>query len=200
MIDLHAIARAIGLAPRHVVEVGVNEPERCSVARFIGDGIPATLVEPLPWCAANLRKAFPSARVVEAVCAKEVGEVTLYDRGEGAWIEDVPAGGAPDEHPRHGNMKRNTFFEQYKRQVRAIRFADDIDAEDIDILAVDTEGAEWFVVGQMHRARPKILRVETHFSPTGYQNPYRQQIDERLRGLGYARAAEDVSDSLYLLV
>jgi hypothetical protein len=32
MIDLHAIACAMGLTPRHVVEIGVNEPERCSVA------------------------------------------------------------------------------------------------------------------------------------------------------------------------
>jgi hypothetical protein len=198
MIDLHAIARAIGLTPRHVVEVGVNEPEKCSVARFIGDGIPATLVEPLPWCAANLRKAFPSARVVEAVCAKEAGEVTLYDRGEGAWIEDVPKGGAPDEHPQHGNMKRDTFFEQYKRRVRAIRFADEIDAKDIDILAVDTEGAEWFVVGQMQKARPRLIRVETHFSHTGYRNPYWSEITDRLASLGYTPAVQDVSDTLFI--
>lgn len=198
MIDLYHIAKAIGLRPRHVVEVGVNEPSRCSLSPFITEGVPATLVEPLPWCAENLRQAFPSARVIEAVCAKEAGEVTLYDRGEGAWIEDVPKGAAPDEHPNHSGMRRDTFFEQYKRRVRAIRFADEIDAEEIDILAVDTEGAEWFVIGQMQKARPRMIRVETHFIGSGWRNPYWNEITERLAALGYFPAVEDVSDTLFL--
>lgn len=198
MIDLHLISSAIGLRPRHVVEVGVNEPSRCSVSRFIADGIPATLVEPLPWCAENLRKAFPQAKVIEAVCAKQAGEVTLYDRGEGAWIEDVPAGAAPDEHINHSASRRWEFEARYKRQVRAVRFADEIDAEDIDILAVDTEGAEWFVIGQMHKARPRLIRVETHFTHSGYRNPFWNEITSRLAGLGYRPAVEDVSDTLFI--
>ena len=198
MIDLHLISEAIGLRPRHVVEVGVNEPSRCSLARFIADGVPATLVEPLPWCAENLRKAFPAARVIEAVCAKCAGEVTLYDRGEGAWIEDVPAGTAPDEHINHSASRRWEFEDRYKRKVRAVRFADEIDAEDIDILAVDTEGAEWFVIGQMQKARPKLIRVETHFTHSGYRNPYWNEITARLASLGYRPAVEDVSDTLFI--
>jgi hypothetical protein len=95
-------------------------------------------------------------------------------------------------------MKRDTFFEQYKRRVRAIRFADEIDAKDIDILAVDTEGAEWFVVGQMQKARPRLIRVETHFSHTGYRNPYWSEITDRLASLGYTPAVQDVSDTLFI--
>lgn len=198
MIDLHTIAQVMGLKPRHVVEVGVNEPHRCSVARFIADGARATLVEPLPWCAKNLRAAFPSARVIEAVCARAAGEVTLYDRGEGAWIEDVPKGGAPDEHPQHSGIVRANFDQQFKRTVSAIRFGDGIDADDIDILAVDTEGAEWFVIGQMQKARPRLIRVETHFTHSGYRNPYWSEITDRLASLGYAPAVEDVSDTLFI--
>ena len=198
MIDLHSLTRSIHLNPRHVVEIGVNEPQRCSVADFIRGGVKATLVEPLPWCAKNLNAAFPFARVIEAVCAEQAGEITLYDRGEGAWIESVPAGSAPDEHPSHSGIKRSEFEQQYKRTVKAIRFADEIDAEDIDIICVDTEGAEWFVIGQMHKARPRLVRVETHFSHSGYRNPYLREITERMAALGYNKLVEDVSDTLWI--
>ena len=198
MIDLYALSRAIRLHPRHVVEVGVNEPERCSVADFIRRGVKTTLVEPLPWCVKNLIQAFPFATVIEAVCAEQAGSVTLYDRGEGAWIETVPAGSAPDEHPNHSGIKRESFEKQYKRVVKAVRFADEIDAEDIDILCVDTEGAEWFVISQMIKARPRLVRVETHFSHSGYQNPYLREITDRMSLLGYTKLIEDVSDTLWI--
>lgn len=198
MIDLYALAKAMRIPIKHVVEIGVNEPEKCSLAQFIRDGFDATLVEPLPWCAANLRKAFMRARVIEAVCAEQAGEVTLYDRGEGAWIESVPAGSAPDEHPNHSGIKRDDFDEKYKRKVKAIRFADEIDDKDIDILCVDTEGAEWFVISQMIKARPRLVRVETHFSHSGYLNPYLREITERMASLGYTKLVEDVSDTLWI--
>ena len=196
MIDLHTLSKSLNLLPRHVVEVGVNEPEKCSLSQFIRDGVRSTLVEPLPWCVKNLREAFPSARVIEAVCAEQSGEITLFDRGEGAWIESVPQ--APDEHPKHSGIKREHFDAQYKRRVKAIRFADEIDSEDIDILCVDTEGAEWFVISQMIKARPRLVRVETHFSHSGYLNPYLREITERMSSLGYTKLVEDVSDTLWI--
>jgi FkbM family methyltransferase len=198
MIDLYVLARAMGVRARHVVEVGVNEPERCSVARFLGDGARGTLVEPLPWCVENLRRAFPAARVIEAVCGERSGTMLLYDRGEGAWTEEVPKGGSPDE-AGHG-VTRESFGAEYVRRVRCVRFAEEIDSEDIDVLAVDVEGAEWQVIGQMTKARPKIVRVETHCLMTGYVNPYAAEIRQRMRHLGYYRVIEDVSDTLWVRV
>lgn len=199
MIDLFVLARHIGMRPKLVMEIGVNEPDKCSLARFIHDGVKAVLVEPLTWCAENLRKAFPSAMVIEAACGERAGTTRLFDRGEGSWIEEVKEGNAPDEHPRHSNMKRDKFDPAFVREVRSIRFGDELDAMKPDILCVDIEGGEWMVIGQMEKSLPRIVRVETHFSHSGYCNSDRQNIFMKLLSLGYEKLMEDQSDSLFIL-
>lgn len=199
MINLHLLSKSLlsSLVPiRHVCEIGVNEPDKCSLKEFIADGVRTTLVEPLPWCVENLRKAFPSANVIEGVVGQTSGIVRLYDRGEGSWIESVPQGKAPDEHPNHSAMKREAFEAQFVRNVRSYTF-DEIDTGDIDILCVDTEGAEWFAIEKM-RSRPRLIRLEMHFINSGWRNPFTDEINARLQELGYKRLMEDVSDVLWI--
>lgn len=199
MIDLYKISKAIGLNPRFVMEIGTNDPDKCALSGFIRDGVETLLVEPLPWCVEALRREFPRATVIEAVCGSTDGEVNLYDRGEGSWIEDVPVGCAPDEHPKHSHMKRDAFESKFVRKVKSIRFDTALDGMKPDILAVDIEGAEWMVIGQMRQSRPRLLRAETHFTHSGYRNPDYDRINEYLGGLGYQMIVQDVSDSLYFL-
>jgi hypothetical protein len=48
----------------------------------------------------------------------------------------------------------------------------------------------------MNLARPKLIRLELHFTHSGYCNPDRDRILERLSSLGYEVLVEDVSDCL----
>jgi FkbM family methyltransferase len=197
MINLQKICAAIGLFPRSVCEVGVNEPDKCSLAWCTE--MPETnviLVEPLPWCAEHLREKFPNATVIEAACGPHNGRTRLFDRGEGSWIEQVPVGSAPDEHKSHSGIKRQDFEERFVRDTLVVRF-EDIDPKNLDILCVDIEGAEWFVIEQMI-SRPKLVRVETHFSHSGYQNPHLKEIKQRMAILGYHELLHDVSDTLWI--
>jgi hypothetical protein len=184
--------------PQVVCEVGVNSPDRCSVRGFIKDGSKAILVEPLPWLAMELRLAFPSAEVHEAVCGDSEGTVRLFDRGEGSWIESVPRGTAPDEHERHSAMKREEFDPKFIREVRSVLFSE-IDPGNIDVLCVDTEGAEWFVLNNMIYSNPNMISLETHFTHSGWINPFMKEIDQRMDSLGYTKIAQDVSDTLWIL-
>jgi len=52
------------------------------------------------------------------------------------------------------------------------------------------------VVGQMNLSRPKLIRLELHFTHSGYRNPDRDRILERLSALGYEILVEDISDCL----
>lgn len=199
MFNLPDIYRGLyGGLPKLVCEVGVNEPDKCSVADFIRDGIEAILVEPLPWCAENLRRAFPTACVLQAVCGDSEGKVILYDRGEGSWIGDVPQGTAPDEHENHSALKREGFNPAFVREVESITF-DKIDPGTIDILCVDTEGAEWFVVKRMVSV-PRLVRLETHFTHSGWKNPFTNEIHSAMLMQRYTKLGEDVSDSLWALI
>lgn len=197
MFALDTIYRRIwGGKPRLVAEVGVNEPDKCSVACFLNQGVEGILVEPLPWCAEHLREAFPTAKVIEGVVGATRGEVRLYDRGEGSWIEDVPAGSAPDEHPRHSGIVRAEFDQQYTRAVQSYPWWS-LERHDLDVLCVDTEGAEWFVIRDM-RTEPKLIRLEMHFTHSGWRNPYYDQICQTLAESGYEKIGEDVSDILWV--
>ena len=96
-------------------------------------------------------------------------------------------------------MKRDAFESKFVRKVKSIRFDTALDGMKPDILAVDIEGAEWMVIGQMRQSRPRLLRAETHFTHSGYRNPDYDRINEYLGGLGYQMIVQDVSDSLYFL-
>lgn len=183
--------------PRRVAEVGVNEPDKCSLLPFIHEGIPTLLVEPLPWCAGNLRNAFEGkpVKVIEGVVGDKEGTVTLYDRGEGSWIEDVPRGSAPDEHQAHSGLKREEVNHSYIRTVQSYKWSM-LDSGDIDVLCVDTEGAEWFVIREMV-SRPSLVRCEMHFTHSGWLNPYNPQIRQKMMDMGYTVIGEDVSDTLW---
>jgi len=183
--------------PRRVAEVGVNEPDKCSLLPFIHEGVPTLLVEPLPWCVKNLRSAFEGkpVEVIEGVAGDKEGSVSLYDRGEGSWIEDVPKGAAPDEHKAHSGMQREIFNPNYVRTVQSYKWSA-LDSGDIDVLCVDTEGAEWFVVREMI-SRPALVRCEMHFTHSGWQNPYTSQICQKMVDMGYVVIGEDVSDVLW---
>jgi hypothetical protein len=197
MIDVYALYQLAGLpAPRWVCEVGVNAPDKCSVKAFIEEGVPALLVEPLPWLAQQLRDAFPASDVREGAVGAASGSVVLYDRGEGSWIDDVPAHGAPDEHPGHSGMTRAGFEEQFKRVVECWTF-DQLDNGMLDVLCVDTEGAEWFVLNRMV-SRPFLVRVETHFTHSGYCNPFTDEIFAAMKDWGYSVLVQDVSDTLWI--
>lgn len=197
MINLYQLSQAMGTHPRTVCEIGVNAPDKCSLADFHGKAR-MILVEPLPWLADQLKAAFPFSDVHTCAIGAERGTANLYDRGEGSWIDQVPQGGAPDEHPKHSNMKREKFNAGFIRQVE-VKLASDIDDGTIDILAVDVEGAEWLVLQNLV-SRPKILRVETHFTHSGYHNPHYETIMEWARMNGYTMVAQDVSDSLFILL
>jgi hypothetical protein len=186
-----------GLKPRRVAEVGVNEPDKCSLLPFIHEGIPTLLVEPLPWCCQNLRAAFEGkpVEVIEGVAGDKDGSVLLYDRGEGSWIDDVPEGAAPDEHQGHSGLNRETIDPRFIRKVQSYRWRM-IDPGDIDVLCVDTEGAEWFVIREM-TSRPALVRCEMHFTHSGWINPHNPAIRQKMTDMGYVVIGEDVSDILW---
>src|SRR5262249_53222350 len=73
--------------------------------------------------------------------------------------------------------------------VEGITF-DMIDSGDIDILLVDVEGAEYFVIKHL-RSRPKIIVLETHYG--NYRNPYMSEIDHWMATNDYARILCDES-------
>lgn len=71
----------------------------------------------------------------------------------------------------------------------------DIDTGDIDLLSVNIEGAEWYVLKNM-RSQPKVLSIETHGK--FYQNPFMAEIQNWIRINHYVIWYKDNSDTVFV--
>lgn len=187
MFNIPTLARLCGLTPRAVAEIGVNHPEHCRLIDFIGR-CPTLLVEPLPDCAQRLRDTLPLAEVIEAACADSAGTLPFYHRGQTSFLIGL-------EHTPALDVDKHVIQDQNIHQVQALTF-NTIDPGNLDIVAIDTEGAEWFVIKHMI-SRPKLLIVETHAPSWKYINPYLTEITDWTRTNGYTEVAKEFADTLY---
>ena len=77
--------------------------------------------------------------------------------------------------------------------VPAERF-DSIDDGTIELLSIDIEGSEWYVIKHM-KSRPVVISVETHGKL--YINPFMQEIDTWMQVHDYQVWYKDKSDTIY---
>jgi hypothetical protein len=72
---------------------------------------------------------------------------------------------------------------------------DAIDDGSIDLLSIDVEGSEWYVLNTM-RSRPTVISLETHGKT--YRNPFLPQIRWWMSRNGYRLWYMERSDSVYV--
>ena len=159
---------------RNLCEVGVNEPHLSQLKPWLDSGEydHALLVEPHPVAGANCERAFGALRGVKVLrCAVGFSgaEVELIDHGQSSFVASLP------NSPARANRER----EDGPRFRAPCMTFDQIDPGDLDLLCVDTEGSEWAVIAAM-QSNPKVIRLETHFTGSGYVNPYLGEILDRL--------------------
>lgn len=178
-----------GYDPLHVCEVGVYLPETCSVRPFILAGKKASLVEANPVMVEKIREAFkdyPQTRIFPFAVGDKPGMLTLYNRGASTFIENV-------ESPAMVN-DQYTKSDNDRFEVEAKTF-DQMDDGTIDILCIDIEGAEWFVLSHLV-SKPKMISVETHGKY--YLNPNLSKIESWMKERGYEKWYKDKSDTVYV--
>jgi FkbM family methyltransferase len=187
---LYRMCKRKGITPSRVAEVGVYFPETSNVLEFIRDGVPAMLVEADPVCIEKIREYFssyPNVSIQPYAVWDHNGHVALYRANSSTFVGELKGTPAqvndayvPDEGDRF--------------EAEARRFSE-IDCGDIDVLSIDIEGAEWFVLKHL-RSRPRIITLETHAAQ--YNNPYISQIAQWMRDNGYRRWFIDNTDSVYV--
>ena len=187
---LHRKVMALGLAPRHVAEVGVYLPESSHVLDFIEAGCRADLVEPDPICLARLRERFgdnAGVTIHPVAIHERPGRLALYQRGASTFAKGLPSS------PSIAN-DGYTPDEADLIEVDATTF-DTIDDGTIDVLSIDTEGCEWYAIKAM-KSRPAVISIEMGFR--SYRNPFAAEIAAWLRDNGYVQWYRDRSDRVYI--
>jgi FkbM family methyltransferase len=179
-----------GFEPIHAAEVGVHQPEESNLYDYVIQGVRCTLVEPDPASIKAIRERFSRHSNVNLhpVAAYDFnGELNLLQRGPSTYVselEDSPAVTNDEYTPN----PEDTFT------VQAVKF-NEIDDGTIDLLSVDVEGSEWFVIKHM-ASRPTVISLETHGA--AYTNPYIAEIKEWMATNGYALWYKDKTDSVFV--
>ncbi len=175
---------------RHVCEVGVYVPETSNILEFIKDGVRATLVEADPETVLKIESAFAGKNVhIYPVAVWDTAGTLQFSKAESSTFATGLPSSPALENDKYDINTGATF------EVPCLPFSA-IDDGTIDLLSIDIEGAEWYVLKHLI-SRPKVLSIETHGKY--YTNPFLPQITEWLLAHQYELWYKDGSDSVYIL-
>lgn len=188
--QLYRLCKRKGLTPRKVAEVGVYFPETSNILGFIRDGIPAMLVEADPRCVEKIERYFagyPGVEIFPYAVWDDSGRISLYRTNASTFVGELSASPALVNDAY-------TLDEGDRFEAETCRFSD-IDDGEIDLLSIDIEGAEWYVLKHM-RSRPLVIALETRAGQ--YSNPFLAEIRDWMGANGYARWFVDNTDTVYV--
>lgn len=185
-----------------VFEVGVYIPEQSQSIGFINDGAKCVMFEPLPHISKLLREHFANnERVIihEVAIGENCGIGKLYLSN--VWEQSATLNLFENSSPLQttngwncgiGNLKYiDVVVDQFKKY----------DSGDIDILIVDSEGSEWFVIRDMI-SRPKLISLEVGNSSGtthNYTNFYLKEIENWMDMNNY-KFYERCGDDVYYIL
>ncbi len=179
-------------------EVGVyfwneNGKNYCRLEEQANDNKKIILVEPLPRCIENIKtfiKNKSNITLYPYAVSNHNGETLIYDQGAATFIDEVKGNTPRDIFWPHSDLNNST-------KIQTVTF-DKVDPGNIDVLFIDTEGSEYFVLENMI-SRPKIIAVETHFEENGksYLNPYLDNIKQWMSNNQYTMWYKTDSDTFF---
>ncbi len=157
---------------------------------FIEDGCTTDLFEPDPRCLERIRGSFgelPNVRIPPYAIHSERGRVQLYRAGASTFVKGLPA--SPALVNDSYQPSQDDLF------TAEARLFSEFDDGSIDLISIDVEGSEWFVIA--HRvSRPGVISVQT--GRKRYTNPYLEQIKQWMMENGYRRWYRDDSDTVFV--
>lgn len=175
-----------------VCEVGVYLPETSNIIDFIAEGRKTILVEPNPPAIEAIKsyfKDFSNITLYPFAIYKHNGKLVLSNAEASTFVSELPASPALINDKYKPDSTKNVEVD--------CRLFSEIDEGDIDLLSVDTEGCEWYVLETM-KSRPKILSIETHGK--FYVNPFIENLNQWIISNGYKEWYKDKSDTVFFKI
>lgn len=188
--ELYKKCSAKKITLRHICEVGVFMPEMSNILDFIvKDRLRTTLVEPDPKSIAAIRDYFHDYQnvcLLPYAVYDHHGVLELVQRNASTFVSTLPYSPA-QVNDEYQIRKEDTFTVE-------CRTFNELDDGTIDLLSVDTEGSEWYVIKELV-SRPVIISVETHGK--SYLNPFYGEIRDWMAANGYERWWLNKTDTVY---
>ena len=178
-----------GFTPSHVAEIGVYLPETSNIYDFIKADIRCTLVEPDPSSIEKIKQCFAANKNVT------LHPLAVYDtNGKLELVRREASTFAANLASSPAIINDGYKLDNRDKFTVEARTFDRIDDGTIDLLSVDTEGCEWFVIKHM-KSRPAVISLETHGA--AYVNHYLGEIMAWMRQNNYRVWYKDKTDSVF---
>ena len=174
---------------RHVCEVGVYLPETSNIIDFIKDGIRATLVEADMDKVEKIKSYFNgyNINIFRVAVWDYSGIIKLSKAAASTFVTELKSSPAV-VNDKYKISQEDTF------EVPCMIFSD-IDDSTIDLLSIDIEGSEWYVLKYL-KSRPAVISVETHGKY--YTNPFITEIQDWMERENYILWFKDASDTVFV--
>ena len=173
----------------HVCEVGVYLPETSNIIDFIKDGIRTTLVEADAITNEKIKIYFKdyNIQLFPVAVWDYNGTIKLSKAAASTFVTELKSSPAII-NDKYIIDDENTF------EVPCKIFSD-IDDGTIDLLSIDIEGCEWYVIKHL-KSRPGVISVETHGKY--YTNPFINEIINWMKKENYIIWYKDASDTVFI--
>ncbi|MBX2843752.1 MAG: FkbM family methyltransferase [Flammeovirgaceae bacterium] len=188
--EIHQRLKAKGVEIDNVCEVGVYMPETSNIIDFIEENIPTMLVEPDPKSIHKIKEifgAFPHVALFPFAIYDYNGKLSLSQANASTFVSELKASPALVNDKYEVEESKN--FE-----VNCKKFSE-IDHRNIDLISIDIEGSEWYVLKYI-KSRPRVISIETHGK--FYQNPFINEISTWIDENDYEVWYKDNSDTVYI--
>jgi FkbM family methyltransferase len=174
---------------KHVCEVGVYLPETSNIIDFIKDGIKTTLVEADAITNEKIKIYFKdyNIQLFPVAVWDYNGTIKLSKAAASTFVTQLESSPAII-NDKYIINEENTF------EVPCKVFSD-IDDGTIDLLSIDIEGCEWYVIKHL-KSRPNVISVETHGKY--YTNPFINEIINWVQKENYIVWYKDASDTVFI--
>lgn len=211
MDNLYGICKQLNFKPKKCLEIGAAHPLTTQLKEFIADGTECILVEGSPRLAFCLREGWnfndfkeswpnppngpyanPGFKDLKNVTLHNVaitdaeGDVKFYECNASSFVGGVTSPAKINDHYTE-NDKDSCI-------VKGVKISS-IDPGDIELLAADCEGSEWYCLSSLI-SRPKLICLETHGQ--NYRNPYLKEIARWMQDNNYSIIHQTESDTLFL--
>lgn len=173
----------------HACEVGVYLPETSNVIDFIQQNTRTTLVEADPLIVEKIKAIFGGYNIdIKPVAVwDKPGTIKLSRVGASTFVSELKSSPAI-ENDGYRPREEDSF------EVECKRFSD-LDDGSIDLLSVDIEGSEWYVLKYL-KSKPKVISIETHGK--FYTNPNLPEIQHWMASNHYHPWYKDKSDTVFV--
>jgi FkbM family methyltransferase len=176
--------------PKNICEIGVYLPEESNILGFINDNISTTLVEADPNYVIKLKNYFsnkPIVKIIEAAVFDFNGKIELSKRDASTFISQLESSPAM--------INDNCEVETTEKFIANSIIFSEIDNGDFDLISIDIEGAEWYVIKHLV-SRPDVISIETHGKY--YTNHFINEILDWMKINNYRVWYKDGSDTVFV--